>query len=248
MEKAAAFLASPSGFQIAYQAQSGAAPIVMFCPGFMSDMRGSKAAHLAGWCASRGQAFVRFDYTGHGQSMGGAADFTIGRGHQDTLAVLDQTTAPVILIGSSMGGWQALLAARARPDRVRALVLVAPAPDFTEWGLFGKLSAADQAKVLSEGRIDIPSGYGADPYVITRALIEDGRQHLLMQGPISFSGPVRLLHGQADPDVPWPHSLAIAERVTSQDVRVHLIKDGDHRLSRPADLDLLTTCLAELHA
>jgi pimeloyl-ACP methyl ester carboxylesterase len=226
---------------------AGAGPTVLFCPGFMSDMSGTKAVALEAHCAARGQAMLRFDYRGHGASEGTVAAATIGDWRADTLAVIDALSAgPLVLVGSSMGGWMALLAAIARPQRVAGLVLIAAAPDFTEWGLWGKLSPEAQAKLARDGHIAIPSAYGPAPMVLTQRLIEEGRAHALLHAPIPFSGPVRLLHGQADPDVPWQHSLKIAEQLTSPDVRLTFVKDGDHRLSRPQDLALLCATVDEL--
>ncbi|HVZ01856.1 MAG TPA: alpha/beta fold hydrolase [Dongiaceae bacterium] len=222
-------------------------PTVVFLGGFKSDMTGSKATALDGFCNARGLAFLRFDYSGHGASGGDFLDGTISRWTADALAVIDKLTAgPLILAGSSMGGWIMLLAALQRRERVRGLVGVAAAPDFTEALIWRALSGGDQHRLMAQGRLEQPSEYSAEPYVITRALIEDGRRHLLLQDAIDLDMPVRLLHGMADPDVPWRHSLRLAEKLASRDVRVTLIKDGDHRLSRPQDLALLCDAVAEL--
>ncbi|CAO3412898.1 alpha/beta fold hydrolase [Azospirillum doebereinerae] len=222
-------------------------PGVMFLGGFMSDMTGTKALALEGWAVSRGLAFTRFDYQGHGASSGNFADGTIGLWADDALAVLDAVTSgPQILVGSSMGGWTMLLTALRRPERVAALVGVAPAPDFTEdlmWDLF---DAEVRREILETGVWNRPSEYGPDLQPITRALIEDGRNHLLLRGPIAFGGPVRLLHGQRDPDVPWRVSLTLAEALMGDDVLVTLVKDGDHRLSRPQDIALLCRTVEDL--
>jgi pimeloyl-ACP methyl ester carboxylesterase len=189
---------------------------------------------------------VRFDYSGHGSSGGPFGDGTIDRWTNDALAVIDrQTDGPLVLVGSSMGGWIGLLAALARPYRVAALVGIAAAPDFTEALMWQAMTFAERATLMRDGILDVPSEYGG-PYPITRALIEDGRTHLVLDAPIGIDCPVRLLHGQQDPDVPWEMSMRIAERLTSQDVQVLLVKDGDHRLSRPRDLALLTRTLAPL--
>jgi pimeloyl-ACP methyl ester carboxylesterase len=182
---------------------------------------------------------VRFDYFAHGQSSGDFAEATISRWRDDAIAVIDSLTeGPQILVGSSMGGWIMVLAALARPHRVAALVGIAAAPDFTETLMWEPMAPPERERLLAEGFIEVPSQYGA-PLRITRALIEDGRQHLLLRGPIPLRIPVRLLQGQCDDDVPWETALRLAERIDGEDVRVTLVKDGDHRLSRPQDLALL---------
>jgi pimeloyl-ACP methyl ester carboxylesterase len=224
---------------LAYCATAGAGPGIVFLGGFGSDMTGTKATALEEAAVARGHAFLRLDYSGHGQSGGRFVDGTIGDWFADALGVFDaMTTGPQIVVGSSMGGWIALLLARARPERVKALVGIAAAPDFTARLLSGELSESQRETLLTDGVLYRPSEYG-DPMPITRKLVEDGAKHLLLEGPIPFSGAVRLLHGQRDADVPWQLSLGIAERLESDDVRVTLIKDGDHRLSRPQDLALL---------
>jgi pimeloyl-ACP methyl ester carboxylesterase len=227
------------GVDLAWKRLGGRGPTVVFLPGFASDMEGSKATALAAVCAARGQAMLRFDYSGHGASGGTFADGSIGRWLADALAVIDaQTQGKLALVGSSMGGWIALHAALRRAKRVKGLIGIAAAPDFTEDLIWNALPADDQARLLREGGIDRPSEYGP-PLRLTRTLIEDGRRHLLLGAPIPLACPVRLLQGQRDPDVPWQTALRLAERIAGEDVRVTLIKDGDHRLSRPADLDLL---------
>lgn len=222
-------------------------PGIVFLGGFASDMNGTKAMALDAYCAATGRAFLRFDYTGHGQSSGHFTDGTIGKWRDDALAVIDRLTeGPQILIGSSMGGWLMLLCTLARPQRIAALIGLAAAPDFTEELMWGQMDADMRARLLAEGRIEEPSAYSDQPYVITRALIEDGRRHLLLGQDIAIDQPVRLLHGQADEDVPFTVSLRLAERLISEDVVVTLIKDGDHRLSRPQDLERLITAIEEL--
>jgi len=218
----------------------------VFLPGFRSDMTGDKATALAAFCASRGQAMLRFDYSGHGASGGRFEDGTIGIWAQDALTVLDRLTAgPVILVGSSMGGWLALVTALHRPERIAAIVGIAAAPDFTERLMWDAMTFEERARLTRDGILLIPSQYG-EPTPITWVLIEEGRTHMLLEGPISLDCPVRLLHGQADPDVPWETALRTADRLTSRDVEIVLIKDGDHRLSRPRDLALLRRTLAAL--
>jgi pimeloyl-ACP methyl ester carboxylesterase len=234
------------GVELAWAKHDGKSPTIVFLPGFRSDMTGDKATALAGFCAEHGQAMLRFDYSGHGASGGRFEDGTIGRWADDALAVIDgQTDGKLILVGSSMGGWIALLAAIARRDRVAALIGIAAAPDFTEALMWQAMTFEQRATIMRDGVLHVPSEYG-DPYPITRILIEDGRTRLLLNDPIALDCPVRLLHGQCDPDVPWEMALRTAEELTSSDVQVTLVKDGDHRLSRPQDLALLTRTLAAL--
>ncbi|MEJ0015635.1 MAG: alpha/beta hydrolase [Acetobacteraceae bacterium] len=236
----------PDGTRLDGTRQDGRGPTVVFLPGFRSDMTGDKATSLAAFCAARGQAMLRFDYSGHGASGGRFEDGTIGRWADDALTVIDRLSeGKLVLVGSSMGGWIALLAARARPERVAALIGIAAAPDFTEALMWAAMDEGQRAVLMRDGVWPRPSQYG-ESYPITRALIEDGRRHLLLDAPIALDCPVRLLHGQADPDVPWETSLRIAERLTGTDVQVTLVKDGDHRLSRPQDLALLHRTLAPL--
>ncbi len=220
---------------------------ILFLPGFRSDMAGTKATFLDDLCAARGLPYVRFDYSGHGASSGQFEDGTIGAWAADAIAVIDHVAdGPLVLVGSSMGGWIMLLAALARPERIAGLVGLAPAPDFTEALIWNRLSDEERDRLLSAGRLETPSAYSDEPTVITRALIEEGRRHLLLSAPIGIRCPVRLLHGMADPDVPHRLSLDLAERLVSDDVRVTLIKDGDHRLSREEDLALLGDTLEGL--
>lgn len=213
----------------------------------MSDMTGSKALALDAYASTQGRNFVRFDYQGHGASSGRFEGGTIGRWAEDAITVIDELTeGPQILVGSSMGGWIMLLAARARPDRVAGLVGIAAAPDFTEtlmWNAFGP----DIRETLGrEGVYYQPSDYGEAPYPITMQLIEDGRRHLLMDRPIPITCPVRLIHGTADPDVPYTLSLELMEKLESDDVEVTLVKGGGHRLSEPHDLTRMTATVAAL--
>ena len=239
-------LARGDGPDLAYIRTPGSAPTVVFLPGFRSDMRGAKAVEVAALCAARGAGCLRLDYGGHGASGGRFEDGTISGWTADALHGIDRLTeGPLVLVGSSMGGWIALLVALARPDRVAGLVGIAAAPDFTERLMWDAMLPAERATLLRDGVVFAPSGYG-DPVPITRALIEDGRRRLLLDGPIPLACPVRLLHGQRDPDVPWETSLRLAERLASPDVQVTLLKDGDHRLSRPADLALLRHAFAAL--
>jgi pimeloyl-ACP methyl ester carboxylesterase len=209
-------------------------------------MTGDKATALASFCAERGVGMLRFDYSGHGASGGDFLDGTIGAWAADTLAAIDTlTTGKVILVGSSMGGWIALLTALARPGRVAALVGVAAAPDFTQRLMWESMTPVERATLQRDGVLYVPSQYG-DPTPITRALIEDGAHRHVLTGRMAIHCPVRLLHGQSDPDVPWELALRIAEQVETPDARVILVKDGDHRLSRAADLALLVQTVAAL--
>ncbi len=234
-----------AGVSLAYKRLAGRGPGVVFLGGFNSDMTGSKAEHLAERCAAEGRAFLRFDYAGHGASGGVFAEGTIGGWLDDATLMLDALTErPQVVVGSSMGGWLALLLALRRPGRVCGLVGVAAAPDFVR-RIEAGLSDAARAEMAATGVWLRPSAYGA-PYPIARRLLEEGHNHLLLEAPIPLAIPVRLVHGQRDPDVPWETSLAIAERLVSEDVRVELIKDGDHRLSTPRDLGLLWGAVAGL--
>lgn len=233
-------------YALSYIARSGRRPGVLFCGGLRSDMRGSKALALDASCAGAERAFARFDYMGHGASGGRFEDGTLSIWREDALTVLDTvTTGPQVLVGSSMGGWIALLVALARPDRVAGLVLVAPAPDFTRELLQG-LKPGARAALVSTGRIERPSAYGPEPYVFTRALLEDGEQHCLLDASIRLACPVHVLHGTADPDVPWQRSLRLLDRLEAPEVLVTLIKDGDHRLSTATDLERLQRAVAAL--
>ncbi len=237
-------LARTDGASIAYRrivcpACDTPRPTVVFLHGLMSDMEGGKATHLAQHALDAGFSFLRFDTFGHGKSSGAFTDGTIGRWHDDTLDVIDRLTAgPLILVGSSMGGWVALLAAIARPERVKALLLIAAAPDFTEESMWAAMSDAEKTALQRDGIVHLHEG--DQTYPVSRALIADGREHLLLRGPIPFAGPVRILQGMRDESVDWPTALAIADRLQTDDVALTLVKDGDHRLSRPQDLARLT--------
>ena len=230
----------PGGHTLAYHATPGLSPGVVFLGGFMSDMTGAKAMALEDFCRAQGRAYLRFDYLGHGRSSGAFADGTIGRWAGDAVAALDALTeGPQVLVGSSMGGWIMLLAALARPERVRGLVGVAAAPDFTEDMLWDRFDDARRAALMRDGLVHLPSDYGEESYPISRTLIEEARDHLLLRGAIPITCPVRLLQGMADGDVPWRTALALADRLAGDDVEVTLIKAGDHRQSAPGDLERL---------
>lgn len=222
----------------------------MFCGGFMSDMTGSKATALEQHCMKHNRAFVRFDYSGHGQSSGNFEEGTIGAWSEDALHVFDtMTQGPQIIVGSSMGGWIMLLLALARPQRVGGLIGIASAPDFTQGLLWEQFTEAQQREVIEKGATYVPSCYGERPYPITRQLIEEGRNHLLLpEASLPITCPVYLLHGMKDPDVPWQLSFALMQKLESENVRVTLAKNGDHRMSTPDDLTLLCSTLEEMAA
>lgn len=230
-------LALPDGATIAYHRTPGKGPGVVFLTGYRSDMTGGKAVALETFCRARGQAFLRFDYTGHGASSGRFEDGTIGRWTGDALAAFDALSdGPQVVVGSSMGGWIMLLLALARPRRTVGLVGVAAAPDFTEDLIGRELSPAQQATLDKDGVVYVASPYDPEPTPFTKALIEDGKRHLLLRGPIPLACPVRLLHGLRDPDVPWQTALHVQRMLETDDVAVTLIKDGEHRLSRDRDI------------
>ena len=237
------FVEIAAGRRLAFRRRAGRGPTLVFLPGYMSDMEGGKASALDAWAAAEGRAMLRFDYGGCGASPGDFEAQTLAGWRDDVVGMIDRLVdGPVALVGSSMGGWLMLLAAMARPDRVAGLVGVAAAPDFTGWGFTG----AQKAAIATEGRLVEPSPYGEAPYVTTRAFWESGEALRVLDGDIAVDCPVRLLHGLVDTDVPWKYSLAIMERVRSSDVQAILVKDGDHRLSREADLALLTATVKSL--
>lgn len=235
--------ARPDGGRLAYRHRTGDGPTLVFLPGYMSDMEGGKAVALDAWAAGSGRAMLRLDYGGNGASEGRFEDGTLATWRDDALQLIDALVqGPVVLVGSSMGGWLALLIALARPDKVVGLVGIAAAPDFTEWGF----TDADKALLATEGRIVEPTPYGDQPYVTTLAFWQSGQALRLLSGEIAISCPVRLLQGQEDRDVPWQTALRIAQRLRSSDVQTLLVKDGDHRLSRDADIALLIRTVASL--
>ncbi len=234
------------GVELAWARLPGEGPTVVFLPGYNSDMAGSKATVLRDLCAARGWPMLRLDYSGHGESGGAFTDGTIGRWTADARRVIDrQTSGKLLLVGSSMGGWIALLLARIMTAPVVGLVGIAAAPDFTETMMWDTMMPAERVTMARLGYLDVPSEYG-EPYRVTMGLIEDGRNHLVLGGPIPITCPVRLLQGQRDPDVPWETALRLAAALDSSDVEIRLIKDGDHRLSRPQDLAILAGTVATL--
>ncbi|WP_448578381.1 alpha/beta fold hydrolase [Thermaurantiacus sp.] len=234
------------GVRLALAHTPGNGPTVLFLPGYMSDMAGTKALHLEGWAERKACGFLRFDYSGCGQSEGRFEDGTIRRWAADARAIVDARApeGPLILVGSSMGGWIMLHLALALGVRVRALVGIAAAPDFVDWGL--RLTDADRQALATGGEINRPSRYGPEPYCYTSALIADAEAARLLDRPIPLTCPVRLLHGEADQDVPWAISLRLMAALQSADVRLTLVKGGDHRLSSPSDLRLLEQTLEAL--
>ena len=222
-------------------------PGLIFLGGFKSDMSGTKALWLHDWARRRGRAFVRFDYRGHGRSSARFQDGCIGDWADDAAEVLSRLTdGPQILIGSSMGGWIALLLARRLPERVAGLIGIAAAPDFTEDGIAARLTEDQHAQMRTEGHIAVPSQYDNEPYILTQHLIDEGRNHLVLRSPLQLACPVRLLHGTADPDVAPEVSQRLLEHIDCADARLTLIKDGDHRLSDPSALNLLGRTIDEV--
>lgn len=238
--------------RIAVRLRHGTPPGLVWLGGFKSDMAGTKAVALDGWAAGQGRGCIRFDYSGHGESGGAFADGTIGRWLEESAAVFTRfAKGPQVLIGSSMGGWLALLLARELKARspaaasVAGLVLIAPAVDFTEELMWNKFPPEVKRQIETEGAWQRPSQYSEAPYPITRGLIEEGRKHLLLGGLIETGCPVRILQGVQDPDVPWRHAVELSSRLARDDVVLTLVKDGDHRLSRPEDIERLIAAVAE---
>lgn len=244
-----AYLDTPSGRRIAYHRTEGGGPGIVFLGGFKSDMTGTKAMHLETWARALGRAFLRFDYSGHGQSSGAFEDGCIGDWAEDAAATVEALTeGPQVLVGSSMGGWIALLLARTMPQRVAGLVGIAAAPDFTEDGFWAGFDAGQRATIEQAGRLELPSEYSDDPYVITRRLIEDGRENLVLRAPLSLPFPVRLLQGSADEDVAVDVPLRLMDHAEADDIRLTLVKGADHRFSSPDCLALMESAISEVTA
>ena len=242
-------LETPQGRRIAHHRTAGRAPGVVFLGGFRSDMEGTKALYLEDWAQRQGQAFLRMDYSGHGQSSGSFDEGCIGDWAEDAIAAIAALTeGPQVLVGSSMGGWIALLAARALPERLAGIVGVAAAPDFTEDGMWAQFSEAQRRTLETEGRLEEPSQYSDEPNVITRRLIEDGRRHLVLRDPLRLEGPVRLLQGTADEDVPVAVALRLLDHAEAGDMRLTLVKGADHRFSTPQCLELIVSSIEEVLA
>jgi pimeloyl-ACP methyl ester carboxylesterase len=235
-----------SARKLAYDQVAGQGVGVVFLGGFRSDMGGTKAVHLAEWAVTAGRPFLRFDYSGHGQSGGAFEDGCIGDWFADARDIISaRTTGPQILVGSSMGGWISLLIARAMPERVASLVGIAAAPDFTEDSMWAGLTPAQKADLAACGAVQIPSDYG-DPYTITQNLIEDGRRNLVLRAPLNLPFPVRLLQGTADTDVPVAVAMRLMEHASGGDIRLTLVKGADHRFSSAECLDLITQTIEAL--
>ena len=242
------FLTTLQGRRLVYERVEGQGPGVVFLGGFNSDMQGTKALHLDAWARAAGRAFLRFDYSGHGESGGRFEDGCIGDWLEDARAVIEAATeGPQVLVGSSMGGWIALLLARERPERVAGLVGIAAAPDFTEAGFWAGFTEAEREALMREGVVLRPSDYGA-PYPITRRLIEDGRRHLLLETPLTLPMPVRLLQGTADAEVPVEWALRLLDHADGPDLRLTLVKGADHRFSDPGCLALIEAAVADVTA
>ena len=240
------YLDTPQGRRLAYHRSPGRGPWVVFCGGLKSDMEGSKALHLEAWAQREGRAFLRFDYSGHGESSGAFTDGCIGDWHEDTLAAVDALTeGPVLPVGSSMGGWQALLLARARPGRIAGMVTIAAAPDFTEDGYWAGFSDAQKVQLETVGHVELPSDY-MEPYVITRRLIEDGRTRLVLRSPLRLPFPVRFLQGTDDTAVPVATAVRLLDHAEGPDMRLTLVKDADHRFSDETCLDVIETAIEDV--
>lgn len=247
MEDDILYMQRPGGANLAYcyrKAKSGVkGSTLVFLPGYMSDMEGGKALALDAWAKNQGRAMLRLDYAGCGASGGEFEEQSLIDWRDDVLFLIEKlTSGSITLVGSSMGGWLMLLVALARPMRVKAMVGIAAAPDFTDWGF----SQEQKMTILREGKLEEHSEYSDDPYVTTNVFWQSGEANRLLHKDIAFDGAVRLLHGQGDDDVPWAYALEIAKKMRSADVQVHLVKDGDHRLSRDQDIELLIDVVSRL--
>jgi pimeloyl-ACP methyl ester carboxylesterase len=248
MSETSGFIERGGGERLAWRRLDGEGPDVVWLGGFRSDMGGTKAEALAEAARRGGWPYLRFDYFAHGASSGRWAEATIGRWREDSLAAIDALTeGPLVLVGSSMGGWMACLAAMARPERVKGLVLIAPAPDFTEALMRPQLPPEAIRALETSGSWMQPSDFDG-PFEITRRFLDEGRDWLILDGPVPIRAPVRILQGGSDPDVPWEHALRLARALESEDVVFTLIKDGDHRLSRPQDLARITAAVIEVRS
>jgi pimeloyl-ACP methyl ester carboxylesterase len=239
-------LKTGSGRELAFHKSAGRGPCVVFLGGLKSDMEGTKAVHLEAWARARGQSFLRFDYSGHGESSGRFEDGCIGDWHVDTLDVIDKlTSGPILPVGSSMGGWQALLLARARAERITGLVTIAAAPDFTEDGYWAGFTEAQKKTLEKVGQVELPSDY-MEPYVVTRRMIEDGRNHLVLRDPLRLDFPVRCLQGTEDTAVSTETALRLLEHAESPDMRLTLVKGADHRFSDGPCLGMIEDAILDI--
>lgn len=241
------FIETPQGRKIAYRRCVGQGPGVVFLGGFKSDMEGTKAAYLDAWAERHGRAFLRFDYSGHGSSSGEFEAGAIGDWAEDAMAAITALTdGPQVLAGSSMGGWISLLVARAMPERIAGLVGIAAAPDFTEDSMWAGFTDDQRTTLASDGRVELPSDYAEEPYVITKRLIEDGRRHLVLRAPLPLPFPTRLLQGTADTEVPVEVALRLLTHADGPDIRLTLVKGADHRFSTPDCLALIEQAIGEV--
>jgi pimeloyl-ACP methyl ester carboxylesterase len=239
-------LTTPQGRTLAYHLTAGRGPCVVFLGGLKSDMQGTKAVFLEEWARREGRAFLRFDYSGHGESSGDFTDGCIGDWAQDTLAAVTAlTTGKIVPVGSSMGGWQSLLLCRAMPERIAGLVTIAAAPDFTEDGYWASFTDAQKQQLEAEGRVELPSDY-MEPYIITRRMIEDGRKQLVLRSALDLPFPVRFLQGTADTAVSVATAVKLLEHATGPDMQLQLVKDADHRFSDDRCLGLMQAALQEV--
>jgi pimeloyl-ACP methyl ester carboxylesterase len=240
------FLETAQGRRLAFHKSEGAGPTIVFLGGLKSDMEGTKAVHLEAWAQARGQAFLRFDYSGHGESSEAFTDGCIGDWHEDTLAAVSALTeGPLVVVGSSMGGWQALLLAKALPERIVGMVTIAAAPDFTEDGYWASFSDAQKAAMEEVGHVELPSDY-MEPYIITKRMIEDGRKRLVLRDVLDLPFPVRFLQGTADTAVSTETAVRLLEHATGPDMRLLLVKDADHRFSDGPCLGLIENAVLDV--
>ncbi|WP_121064116.1 alpha/beta fold hydrolase [Chachezhania antarctica] len=240
------YFETPQGRRLAYVKTDGTGPTIVFLAGLKSDMEGTKAVHLEAWAKARGQAMLRFDYSGHGQSSGTFEEGAIGDWHEDTLAIVEaMTDGPLVIVGSSMGGWQALLLARALPDRLQGLVTIAAAPDFTEDGYWANFTDDQKAALDRDGQVELPSDY-MDPYVVTKRMIENGRDHLVLRSPLPLPFPVRCMQGTADEAVRTETAVQLLDHADSPDMRLTLVKGADHRFSEPDNLAMIEAAILDV--
>ncbi|WP_170561500.1 alpha/beta fold hydrolase [Ruegeria atlantica] len=240
------FLSTAQGRRLAYHKSEGTGPTIVFLGGLKSDMEGTKAVHLEAWAKARGQAFLRFDYSGHGESSGKFEGGCIGDWHEDTLAAVEELTlGPLLVVGSSMGGWQALLLAKAIPDRIAGMVTIAAAPDFTEDGYWASFTDTQKQVLETEGYVELPSDY-MEPYIITKRMIEDGRQQLVLRDGMNLPFPVRFLQGTADTAVSSATAMRLLDHATGPDMRLLLVKDADHRFSDGPCLEIIENAVLEV--